>query len=179
MLNTNFIAVEIARHCPNPTAQSQLMTNDIPLVLWQVLLLAQDAANLSPYMIDNTSRLVTTASSNLARGGVTVAEGTLVRKVCGPLLARYSALCVSRRFSDADTQRAFIRSQAERVFCHRFMRILHNCNSRQELELIDPLSVYKLSEALNSPEAEALVSRQVASAGTTVKVIKLGRVLFA
>ena len=88
-------------------------------------------------------------------------------------------ICVSRRFSDADTQRDFIRSEAERVFCNRFMRLLRNCNSREEQELIDPLSVYKLSEALNSPEAEALVSRQVASADTTVKVIKLGRVLFA
>jgi hypothetical protein len=179
MLSTNFIDVEIVRHCPNPTRRSQNMVNDIPLVLWQALLLAQDASFSSPYMIDNISRLVTTASSKLAKGGVTVAEGTLVRKVCGPLLARYSALCVSRRFSNADTQRDFIRSKAEDVFCVKFLGLLHHCRSHEERELIDPLGVRKLSEALYCSAAEELVAGRVADASQTRKVLQLGRTLFA
>ena len=179
MLNRNFIAVEMARHCPNPNAQSKLMCYDTPLVLWQVLRLAEQASNSPLGVIDSTSQLVASATSKLVEGGVSVARGTLVRKVCGPLLGRYAALCVSRRFSDADTQRDFIRSEAEHIFCHKFMRLLHNCNSREEMELIDPIAVYKLSEALNSPEAAALVSGRVHCADTTVKVIQLGRVLFA
>ena len=127
-------------------------------------------------MVDNISRLVTTASK-LVSGGLTTAEGTLVRKVCGPILARYSALCVSRWFAGADIQRDFIRSQAQYVFCSNFVSLLYDCHLREERELIDPLSVYILTEALYSSEAEALVNGRVAGANRSPKVLRLGRVL--
>lgn len=179
MVNTNFIAVEIARHCPNPTGRSMPMVYDIPLILWQVLLLAEDASNLSPYIIDPTSKLVKTASLNLAKGGIPVAEGSLVRKVCGPIIARYSAVCVSRKFSVADGQRSFMRTEAERVFCRKFMGLMRHFNSHAEQDVFDLLSMYKLGEALNGSEAESLVSGQAACSGSIVKVINLGRGLFA
>lgn len=179
MVSANLIADEIARHCPNPTPPSRLMINDIPLVLWQVLRLAEDASFRRPYVIDNISRLVTTASLKLVSGGLTIAKGTLVRKVCGPILARYSACCVSRRFSEADIQRDFIRSQAQYKFCSKFVSLLYDCHLREEQELIDSLSVYKLKEALYSSEAEALVSGRIAGANRPPKVLRLGRVLFA
>ena len=174
----NFIADEIARHCPNPNARSQRMASDIPLVLWQVLLLAENASSLSPYVIDPTRKLVTTASSDLAMGGISVAEGSLVRKVCGPILARYSALCVSRKFSAADGQRLFMRSEAERVFCEKFMGLLHHCNSLAEQEVFDCLSRNNLSGAIRGSESYWLVSGQATCSDSTVKVITLGRGLF-
>ena len=175
----NFIAVEIARHCPNPKPRSRLLVDDIPLVLWQILLLAEDGSYSRVGLIENISQLVGSASLKLTNGGLTVGEGDLMRKICGPLLARYSALCVSRRWSDADAQRAFVRSKAEDVFCNKFMRFLFKCTSRESQELINSLSAGRLSQALNSDDATALVNGQVACAATTPKVIELGRALFA
>ena len=179
MLNKNFIAVEIARHCPNPNAQSQLMINDIPLILWQMPLLAEEAFTSPLGVIDATSRLAASATSTLLDGGVAVARGTLVRKSCGPLLSRYVALCVARRFADADAQRDFIRSEAEPIFCRKFRTLLADCTSYEEEEIKDDLSVYTLSKALNGYEARLLVDGQATGAAMTVEVIRLGRVLFA
>jgi hypothetical protein len=178
MINTNFIAAEIARHCPNPTGRSKPMVYDIPLILWQVLLLAEDASKIGPQIIEPTSKLVETASSNLAMGGIAVAEGSLVRKVCGPIIARYAAVCVSRNFLAADSQRSFMRAEAELVFCKKFMGLFGKYKSLAEQEVSDLLSMNRLGEALRGSEANWLVTGQATCSDTIVNVIKLGRGLF-
>lgn len=174
----NFINVEIARYCPNPRARSQGMVDDIPLILWQILLLAEGESYLSGGTIRSISQLVSAASLTLTDGGLSVGQGDLVRKVCGPLLARYSALCVSRRWTDANAQSAFIRSMADLVFCRKFRRLLFQCSSREAQKLVSSLSTIGLMRALASDDAALIVSGKVACAPKTARAIKLGRTLF-
>jgi len=175
----DFIADEIAKHCPNPRPRSKRIIADIPLILWQVLLLAEEGAYSRSRDIKGISQLTISASSKLATGGMIVAQGDLARKVCGPLLSRYTALCVARCFSDADGQRAFIRERAERVFCAKFTSLLFNCNSRQAGEMALYLTSDRVGQALTSDEANQLLSGQITCAPIIPKVIKFGRVLFA
>lgn len=174
----NFINVEIARHCPNPNARSQLMIDDIPLILWQVLLIAERESYSSAGVISSISQLVTAASMKLSNGGVSVAEGDLVRKVCGPLLARYSALCVSRRWKDANATIDFIRPTAELVFCKKLRHILSQCPSGEAQDLIRSLSTVGLAEVLAGDDASLIISGQTTCAKTISPAIKLGRTLF-
>ena len=178
MINTNFIDAEIARHCPNPTPNSKLMAADIPLVLWKVISLAERGSYLNNGQIISASKLVDDASLSMTKIGLTIAQGSLVRKVCGPLLARYTALCVSRRIADADSQLAILRPEAEIVFCRKFENYLYRCTSDDELDIISYLMARKLAPALYSFQAKDIVSARVACAPNTSKIIVFGRELF-
>ncbi len=174
----DFIDLEIERHCPNPRPRSAIMVDAMPLVLWQIFLLAEDDCRSPIGVMRSPSSLADAACAKLTKAGMIVGEGDLVRKVCGPLLLRHVSLHISRRYKDVDDQRRQIRARAETVFRNQLERLLTEHFSVEAAALIDRIKQGELDAALYSGDASALVSDRVRSAAEVAPAIKLGRRLF-
>ncbi len=176
----DFIDNEIARHCPNPTSRSKALIAVTPLVLWQVLRLVEEDSNSVDGTIRSTCKLVDEASVKLTAAGMGVSIGSLVRKVCVPIIARYVAHHVGRRLATADMQRRTIRERAECVFREKILSLITPFLSRDTDEIHFLLYSKKdLSEALRSDDADKIVAGGTRCAIETPSVIELGRSLFA
>ena len=173
-----FIDIEIARQCPNPTASSQLIIDDIPLVLLGCMSLAHRESFFGNRQIRSAIKLVDDVSGVMIKCGMPIAKGSLMRKVCGKVLSQYTALCVSRRYAEADAQLANIRSGAKLVFCAKFKHLLGQSTETCERGFGAYLNPDDLNYSLYDPWAVRFIDGRINCAASTRKIIKLGRVLF-
>ena len=175
----DFIDFEIARHSSRPRPQSSVVVNAMPLIMWTVLLLAEDDCYSSTGVIRSISGLTKSACATLSKGGMVVGSGDLARKVCGPLLSRYVGLRVVQRTSDADGQRQHIRARAETEFRSRREGLLSQHSPSEVATYLDHMQHGDLLAALDTLEAISLVSGRVRSASPVPNAIQLGRMLFS
>ena len=174
----NFINAEIARQCPNPSASSQLIIDDLPLVLMGCVSLAHRESFFGNPQIRSTIKLVDDVSGLMIKCGMPIAKGSLMRKVCGKLLSQYTALCVSRRYAEANAQLVIIGSGAKIVFCTKFKHLLGQSTKSAEQGFGSSLTPDDLNYSLYDPWAVRFIDGRITCAASTRKIIKLGRVLF-
>ena len=174
----DFIDLEIARHCPNPGLRSAVMVDAMPLILFQVILLAEEDCASSTGLMRSSRRLANAACNRLAEGGIDVGIGDLARKVCGPLLGRLVGLHFLRHAFSFQQQREIIRDCAEQVFLTRLLRLLSASPSPSNEHLILRLGEGQLSHVLHSTAVVAVCSGHNDGSAQLSKVIRLGRELF-
>lgn len=174
----DFIDLEIQRHCSNPRPHSAIMVDALPLVLWQVFLLAKDDCRTPTGVMRTATSLAAAACEELAKAGMIIGEGSLVRKVCGPLLMQNVSHCIGQRYKDAHDQQRLIRTRAEKVFVNQLGRLLVQYPSAEADALIGCLQQGDPINALYSGEARAFVMGRARSSAEVVPAIELGRRLF-